>query len=64
MNELPLDEDKRLPTLSKSGEEIKEISSTEPEVSENFFSFFHLSSYDIPVCTDKQCNESPEDDTI
>ena len=60
IDELPLDNDKKLPTLNKSEEEIKDVNSTEPEVSENFFSFFNLSSFDIPVCSEKQSNEVQE----
>ena len=57
---LPLDSSKRLPKVTKSEKEVKENNQSLPGASKEFFSFFNLSSYDIPIGPDKHCIEIDE----
>ena len=53
MTDLPLDSGKTLEPVSKSEKDVKKGTHVSPEVDKTFFSFFTLSSYHIPMGTQK-----------
>ena len=52
---LPLDSSKRLTKVTKSEREVKASHIPHPAASKEFFSFFNLSSYEIPIGPEKHC---------
>lgn len=60
LSDLPLDSGKTLEPINKTGLDVRNSKANSPSADKEFFSFFKLSSYPIPVGAQKASIELDE----